>query len=60
MLTNRSKVVVKKEMTLMERMYLPAIFGGIIITIKHLFRKAPTVRYPEQKRSISEIGRAHV
>ena len=57
MLTNRSKVVVKKEMTLMERMYLPAIFGGIIITIKHLFRKAPTVRYPEQKRSISEIWR---
>ena len=41
----------------MERMYLPAIFGGIIITIKHLFRKAPTVRYPEQKRSISEIWR---
>ena len=57
MLTNRSKVVVKKEMTLMERMYLPAIFGGIIITIKHLFRKAPTVRYPEQRRSISEIWR---
>ncbi len=34
MLTNRSKLVVKKEMSLMERMYLPAIMGGIVITIK--------------------------
>jgi len=57
MLTNRSKVVVKKEMSLMEQMYLPAIFGGIMITIKHLFRKSATVRYPEKKREISEIWR---
>lgn len=57
MLTNRSKVVVKKEMTWVERMYLPAIFGGIIITIKHLFRRASTVRYPEQKREMSDIWR---
>ncbi len=57
MLTNRSKVVVKKEMTWVERMYLPAIFGGIIITIKHLFRKSSTVKYPEQKRELSEIWR---
>jgi NADH-quinone oxidoreductase subunit I len=57
MLTNRSKVVVKKEMTWVERMYLPAIFGGIIITIKHLFRKKSTIKYPEQKRELSEIWR---
>jgi len=56
-LTNRSKLVVKKEMNFWERMYLPAILGGVIITIKHLFRKSSTVRYPEKKREISEIWR---
>src|SRR6188508_1277488 len=57
MLTNRSKLVVKKEMTLWERMYLPAILGGIAITIKHLLRKKATIRYPETKREISEVWR---
>lgn len=41
----------------MERMYLPAIMGGIAITIKHLFRRKATVRYPEIKRSISDVWR---
>jgi len=44
-------------MSLMERMYLPAILGGIIITIKHLFKRKATVKYPETKRSISDIWR---
>lgn len=57
MLTNRSKVVVKKEMNLWERMYLPAIFGGVIITIKHFFRKSATIRYPEKKREVSAVWR---
>lgn len=57
MLTNRSKIVVNKEMTFLERMYLPAILSGIMITIKHLFKKAATVRYPEQTREISKIWR---
>lgn len=57
MLTNRSKVVVKKEMNWVERMYLPAILGGVAITIKHLFKKAATIKYPEQKREVSEIWR---
>ncbi|CAN5217120.1 NADH-quinone oxidoreductase subunit I [soil metagenome] len=57
MLTNRSKQVVQKEMTFMERMYLPAIFGGVIITIKHLFKKAATIKYPETKREIAQIWR---
>lgn len=57
MLTNRSKLVVKKEMTFLERMYLPAILGGIVITIKHLFRRSSTVRYPEKTREISEVWR---
>lgn len=57
MLTNRSKVVVKKDMNVWERLYLPAIFGGIVITIKHLFRKKTTIKYPEHTRELSEIWR---
>jgi NADH-quinone oxidoreductase subunit I len=37
-LTNRSKVVSNKEMTLAEKIYLPAIFTGMGITFKHAVR----------------------
>lgn len=57
MLTNRSKVVVQKEMNFWERIYLPAILAGISVTLKHMFRKKATVRFPEAKRYISEIWR---
>jgi NADH-quinone oxidoreductase subunit I len=56
-LTNRSKVVSDKKMTFWEQLYLPAILGGVIITIKHLFRRKSTVKYPEVKREISDIWR---
>ncbi|HYG04310.1 MAG TPA: NADH-quinone oxidoreductase subunit I [Chryseosolibacter sp.] len=58
-LTNRSKVVVKKEMTLAERLYLPAILGGVMITIRHLFKRKATIRYPEKKRTFSAVWRGH-
>ena len=57
MLTNRSKVVVKKEMNFWERIYLPAILSGITITIKHFFRKSSTIKYPEKTREISAVWR---
>lgn len=44
-------------MTLLERIYLPAIFGGVIITIRHLFRKKATIRYPEKHREFSQVYR---
>lgn len=56
-LTNRSKVVSKKEMTFMESLYLPAIFSGMMITLKHLFKKPATIKYPEQTRPFSGIYR---
>jgi NADH-quinone oxidoreductase subunit I len=58
-LSGRSKMVVKKEMTLAERLYLPAILGGVIITIRHLFKRKATIRYPEKKRSFSPVWRGH-
>lgn len=56
-LTNRSRVVSDKKMTLIERIYLPAMVGGLLITIKHFFRKKPTIKYPEEKRPIAGIYR---
>jgi NADH-quinone oxidoreductase subunit I len=46
-------------MTLMERIYLPAVVGGLLITIKHFFRteRPTTIRYPEQKRPMAAIYR---
>lgn len=56
-LTNRSKVVSNKKMTLVERSYLPAIFSGMIITFKHLFKREITIQYPEVKRPMAPIYR---
>ncbi|QQR98357.1 MAG: NADH-quinone oxidoreductase subunit I [Sphingobacteriales bacterium] len=56
-LTDRKKVVSKKEMSFTERLYLPAITQGMGITLKHFFKKSATVKYPEQKRTIEPIYR---
>lgn len=56
-LTNRSKQVSNKEMTFSERMYLPAIVGGLRVTFSHMLRKGATVQYPEQVREHSEVFR---
>ena len=56
-LTNRSKVVVNKEMSLYEKIYLPAIFSGMMITMSHFFKKKPTIQYPEQTRPFSAVYR---
>ncbi|MCC6251782.1 MAG: NADH-quinone oxidoreductase subunit I [Bacteroidia bacterium] len=57
MLTNRSKVVVDKKMTFSERIYLPAIIGGLFITIKHFFKKKATIDYPKVTREMSGVYR---
>ncbi len=56
-LTKRSSKVVDKKMTFMETIYLPAIFGGMWITLKHFFKKKNTVSYPEVKRPVAPIYR---
>ena len=58
-LTNRSKQVSNKEMTLAEKMYLPAVVGGLAITLRHFFRKKVTIQYPEVKRYLGPIYRGH-
>lgn len=44
-------------MTLMERIYLPAVLKGMRITISHFFKKKNTVQYPEQQRPFSPVYR---
>lgn len=41
----------------MEKLYLPAVFSGMWITFKHLFRKHNTLRYPEVKRDFAPVYR---
>ncbi|TAG12238.1 MAG: NADH-quinone oxidoreductase subunit I, partial [Sphingobacteriia bacterium] len=56
-LTNRGKSVSREPMTLMERMYIPSIVKGMAITFSHIFKKQPTIRYPEEKREFSPVFR---
>nr|WP_218779785.1 NADH-quinone oxidoreductase subunit I [Hymenobacter crusticola] len=44
-------------MTLAERAYLPAIFQGLSITLRHFFSKKATIRYPEETRPFSPVFR---
>ena len=56
-LTNKSIPVNRRPMSFWERLYLINIIKGMFITFSHLFKKQPTVRYPEQKREFSPVFR---
>lgn len=56
-LTNRSQVVTRREMSLAEKLYLPAVLGGMLITLRHLFKRKATVKYPEQERAFAPVYR---
>lgn len=57
-LTQRSRQVSNKKMTLLERIYLPAVIKGMWITLKHFFRlRKATVKYPDQQRPRSAVYR---
>ena len=56
-LTNRVSNVDRRPMSFLERMYLPAIAKGMLITFRHIFTRNPTIQYPEQKRVFSPVFR---
>ena len=56
-LTNKSKTINRKPMSFWEKLYLPVIFKGLLITFTHIFRKKATINYPEQKRPFSSVFR---
>jgi NADH-quinone oxidoreductase subunit I len=56
-LTNRAKPVDRRPMTLAERLYVVNIFKGMMITLRHMFKKKATIQYPEQQRPFSPVFR---
>lgn len=56
-LTTRSKVAVNKKMTFVEKLYIPAILGGLRITLNHFFKKKVTISYPEEQRPLAPVYR---
>jgi NADH-quinone oxidoreductase subunit I len=56
-LTNKKKLVERQAMTFWERTYLPVIARGMAITFGHIFKKKPTINYPEQTRPFSPVFR---
>lgn len=56
-LSGRKVDVSNRDMTFMESLYLPAIFKGMGITLKHFFKPKVTIHYPDQKREFSPVYR---
>jgi NADH-quinone oxidoreductase subunit I len=56
-LTSRRKILEQKPLTFAERLYLPAIASGMSITLKHLFKRKATIRFPEEKRPVPRVFR---
>src|SRR6188508_2919421 len=56
-LTNRAKAVDRSPMTFGERLYVLNIAKGLAITLSHIFKKRPTINYPEVKRPFSPVFR---
>lgn len=47
----------KPKLTLGEKLYLPAIVRGLMLTFRHLFRRTVTLQYPEQKHPLPDYYR---
>lgn len=56
-LTNRAKLVDRKPMSVVEKLYLWNIFRGMLITFRHIFKRKATISFPEQKREFSPVFR---
>jgi NADH-quinone oxidoreductase subunit I len=44
-------------MTFKDKIYLPAILGGLKVTLGHILKKKATINYPEVKREFSSTFR---
>jgi len=40
--------------SLWSHLYLPSIFAGMMVTLRHMFLKKDTLQYPEQRRTFGE------
>ena len=39
------------KLSFADRIYLPSILSGLVVTFKHMFRKKDTIQYPEEKHA---------
>jgi len=44
-------IVKRRPLNWWERLYLPAILGGLKVTLRHFFRKKITMQYPRRNGS---------
>jgi len=44
-----TRQVRKKDLTLLQRTYIPEIFKGMVLTLRHFFRPKFTRQYPEER-----------
>ncbi len=56
-LTNRARLVDRRPMTLIEKLYLWNILKGMMITFSHIFKRKPTISFPEQTRTFTPVFR---
>lgn len=56
-LSGRKIEVSNKEMTFLERIYVWTILKGLWTTLKHLFKRKVTIKYPEETRTMSPVYR---
>jgi NADH-quinone oxidoreductase subunit I len=56
-LTTRAKLIERKPITFLESLYVWNILKGMMITFTHMFRKKPTVQYPDVTRTFSPVFR---
>ncbi len=56
-LTNRAVQVDRRPMNWLEKLYVWNILKGMWITFTHIFKRRPTINYPEQKRPFSKVFR---
>ena len=50
-------IVKRKELSLLERFYLPEILRGLSFTLRFMFRRGVTRQYPEEPMPTNEVTR---
>ena len=56
-LTHRTQDVDRKPLSAWDKLYLPSVLKGMSITFGHMFKKVPTIKYPEETRQFSPVFR---
>jgi NADH-quinone oxidoreductase subunit I len=47
-------IVKRPELSFLEKVYLPALWSGLKVTVRHFFSKKVTMQYPEERWTVPE------